>query len=236
MSSAANLIGEDDHACFDQALLASLVALSNDAITSIDRDGKITSWNKAAEQLYGYGADEIIGSHISLFLPSDRAWEEAALLDRVWSGETVAKHQSQRRGKGGEIVDISATLTPIRDGNRIVGSYNIIKNMTPEKTAQAELERLTAENRQFSRWHALVSGIDVGAQSEQLAQGRLLTLSVREREVFLHIVTGCTSKGTGRSLGISPRTVEIHRANILRKLNAKRVFDLVRIAVSAGLL
>ena len=96
-------------------LLASIVESSDDAIFSKTLDGIITTWNKAAERIYGYQAGEIIGQHVSLLMPRDRVNETAKILERIRNGERVDHYETTRRTKDGAAIAISLTVSPIHD-------------------------------------------------------------------------------------------------------------------------
>jgi PAS domain S-box-containing protein len=102
-------------------LLASIVESTDDAIISKTLDGVITTWNKAAEQIYGYTADEMIGHSISLLMPPDRPNEMVEILDRIRAGERTDHYDTTRRRKDGAIIAISLTVSPIYDATGVVG-------------------------------------------------------------------------------------------------------------------
>ncbi len=95
-----------------RALLAAIVDSSDDAIVSKTLDGVITSWNRGAERLFGYAADEAIGRHISLIIPDDRGAEEDDVLARIRRGERVDHFETVRRTKDGRRIPISLTVSP----------------------------------------------------------------------------------------------------------------------------
>jgi diguanylate cyclase (GGDEF)-like protein/PAS domain S-box-containing protein len=123
-----------------QALLASIVASTDDAILSETLEGIITSWNRAAEAIYGYRADEVEGRHISVLVPPDRPDDVPELLRRVGQGEAIVRHETTRRRKDGTLVDVSLTISPLRDGHgTIVGASTIGRDITERKLAEAAL-------------------------------------------------------------------------------------------------
>jgi PAS domain S-box-containing protein len=124
--SVAARPGRPGHRAVGSKLLASIVDSSDDAILSKTLDGIITSWNKAAERIYGYQAEEIIGRSVSLLIPPDRPDEMAEILDRIRIGERVGHYETTRRGKDGATIAISLTVSPIRDASGgIVGASSI---------------------------------------------------------------------------------------------------------------
>ena len=96
-------------------LLAAIIDSSDDAIISKSLDGVITSWNRSAERLFGYTAEEALGRHITLIVPSDRRNEEAMILDRLRRGERVDHFETVRVRKDGKTLDISLTISPVKD-------------------------------------------------------------------------------------------------------------------------
>src|SRR6185503_2003759 len=100
-----------------EALLAAIVDSSNDAIVSKDLDGVITTWNKAAERMFGYTAVEAVGQAILIIIPPDRAHEEAEILDRIRRGERLENYATVRRRKNGDLVDVSITVSPVQDSS-----------------------------------------------------------------------------------------------------------------------
>lgn len=124
------------------AFLASIVASSDDAIMSKTLDGRITSWNPAAERLFGYSAEEAVGRPMTLIFPEGAEQEEASILERIGRGEFVNHFQTRRRRKDGSLVDVSVTISPILDPDgRIVGASKIARDITELKRGHEELQR-----------------------------------------------------------------------------------------------
>src|ERR1035437_7309488 len=131
--------------------LAAIVNSSDDAIISKDLTGIITSWNAAATGLFGYQPHEIIGKSVLMLIPPELLFEEPEILRKVTSGEQIEHFETRRRRKNGELVDISLTISPIRDNSgRIVGISKIARDITQRKNAEAALfesERIAAIGR-----------------------------------------------------------------------------------------
>ncbi len=122
--------------------LAAIIESSDDAIMSIDLDATITSWNAGAERLYGFAAEEIIGSSVTLLLPQDRSEEEHAILSRIRGGERVEPYETVRLHKSGANIDVSLTVSPVRDAaGQIVGASKIARDIRAKKDAE-NLQRL----------------------------------------------------------------------------------------------
>ncbi len=129
----------------DEALsrLVSIVESSDDAIISKTLEGVIQSWNSAAERLFGYAAQEVIGQPISILVPSDRPDEVPAILERLKRGERVAHFETVRRRKDGREIPVSLTISPIRDAaGTIVGASAISRDITERKQAEEQLRQL----------------------------------------------------------------------------------------------
>ena len=131
--------------------LADIVASSEDAIISKDLNGRITSWNKAAERLFGYASEEIIGQPITVLIPSDRHHEEPVILERIRRGESLDHYETVRRRKDGTLFDISLTVSPIKDENgNVIGASKIGRDITDRvqdqkrRTAQYKVASLLA--------------------------------------------------------------------------------------------
>jgi PAS domain S-box-containing protein len=120
--------------------LAAIVESSDDAIISKDLNGVIASWNHGAEQLFGYRDSEIIGKPITLLIPPDRHDEEAVILPRIRRGERIEHYETVRRRKDGSLLDISLSVSPIKDAKgRIIGASKIARDITRRKQIEAAL-------------------------------------------------------------------------------------------------
>jgi PAS domain S-box-containing protein len=124
-------------------LLAAIVDSSDDAIVSKNLDGIITSWNKSAEHLFGYSPEEAIGQHISFIIPADRRDEEVMILGRLRRGERIEHFDTVRVRKDGTLIDISVTISPVRDAaGRVIGASKVARDITERRqTEQALAER-----------------------------------------------------------------------------------------------
>ena len=128
------------------AWLAAIVASSDDAIVSKTLDGVITSWNSAAERLFGYIAAEAVGRHINILAAPGRESEMPAILERLRRGERIDHYETVQRRKDGSTVDVSLTISPIRDaGGIIVGASKIARDISARKQWDSERELLLRE-------------------------------------------------------------------------------------------
>jgi PAS domain S-box-containing protein len=120
--------------------LASIVESSDDAIISKDLDGIIRTWNSGAERLFGYSAAEVIGKPVTILFPPGREDEEPGILARIRRGERTHHYETVRRRKDGGLLDISLTVSPVRDaGGNIIGASKIARDITGRKDAERKL-------------------------------------------------------------------------------------------------
>jgi PAS domain S-box-containing protein len=132
-------------------LLSAIVDSSDDAIISKDLDGIITSWNKGAEVLFGYSAEEAIGRPVTILLPADRLDEEPQILARLKNGERMNHFETVRQRKDGTLLDISLTISPVRDSSgTVVGASKIARDITDSKRMEAEMRRVNRDLEQFA--------------------------------------------------------------------------------------
>jgi PAS domain S-box-containing protein len=126
--------------------LASIVDHSNDAIIGKALDGTIVNWNKGAERVYGYSASEVIGKPVSILLPPDRVQELPPIMARLERGETISREETVRRRKDGSLVDVSLTISPIKDAKgQVVGASTITHDITERKRAEEAIRRANEE-------------------------------------------------------------------------------------------
>ena len=124
----------------DSLRLSAIVESSDDAIISKTLEGIITSWNKAAERIFGYAAQEVIGLPISVLFPPDRAEEEQEILARLRKGERIDHYETERIRKDGRLLNVSLTVSVIKDNSgRIIGASKIARNITERKQAEKAL-------------------------------------------------------------------------------------------------
>jgi PAS domain S-box-containing protein len=135
-----------------RARLAAIVESSDDAIVSKTLDGVITSWNPAAERLFGFTATEAVGRSITLIIPPERHEEETQILNRIRKGERLAHYETVRRRRDGALLNISLTVSPVIDAQgRIVGASKIARDITERKQADEALARLFKEAQEANR-------------------------------------------------------------------------------------
>ena len=146
-------VGRLQRAEADAQRLAAIVQSSHDAIVGKTLDGRITSWNAAAQALFGWSASEAIGQPVQMLIPADRRDEEMRILADLAQGCVVPPFDTRRLAKDGRLLDLSVTISPIRDAaGRIVGGSKIARDNSPVRQAdqaRRRAEQLEAENRQI---------------------------------------------------------------------------------------
>jgi PAS domain S-box-containing protein len=191
-------------------LLAAIVDSSDDAIVSKTLDGIITSWNASAERLFGYTASEAVGRHISLIIPVDRADEERIIIEKIRRGEQIEHFDTVRLCKHNKLLDISLTISPIRDASgKIIGASKIARDISARK----QIERRLRESEE--RYRTLADALDTQVQfrTQELEKrnselrdlsGRLMeSQDVERRHIAreLHDSAGQTLAALGMNLG-----------------------------------
>jgi PAS domain S-box-containing protein len=127
------------------ALLVAIIDSSNDAIIGKDLNSIVTSWNRGAENLFGYSAAEMIGQSITRLIPPDRQQEEFDIIERVKRGESIRHFETQRVARDGRLIDISVTISPIRNaGGQVVGASKVARDVSERKQAEEAAALLAA--------------------------------------------------------------------------------------------
>jgi PAS domain S-box-containing protein len=127
----------------ETARLASIVESSSEAIISKDLNDIIRSWNKGAQKLFGYAADEVIGKPVTILIPEERLDEELGIIERLKRGERIEHYDTVRRRKDGGDIDISLAVAPIRDkAGKVIGASKIARDISERKRAETEREEL----------------------------------------------------------------------------------------------
>jgi PAS domain S-box-containing protein len=138
--STRNVVERDLQAERTTGLLAAIVDSSEDAIISKNLDGTITTWNKSAERIFGYSAEEAVGQPITLIIPQDRRDEETQILERLRRGERIEHFETVRIRKNGNPVHISLTISPVKDSHgRIIGASKVARDITERKQGEQAL-------------------------------------------------------------------------------------------------
>jgi PAS domain S-box-containing protein len=161
--------------------LAAIVETSGDAILSKDLDGIVTSWNRGAERVFGYTAEEMIGAPITLLIPPECHDEEPGILERVRRGERIGPYETVRRRKDGSLVDISLVVSPVKDSaGKVIGASKVARDITERKQLHARQELLAQEIQHrtknlFAVVLAVVARSFVGKHTVKDAQSAVLS-------------------------------------------------------------
>lgn len=123
------------------AMLAAIIDSSEDAIISKTLDGNITSWNKAAEKMFGYTEEEIVGQHIFILIPENRRQEEDMIISKLRKGEKIEHYETMRRTKSGKEIHLSLSISPIQGPKGIVGASKIARDITRQKETEMLLRQ-----------------------------------------------------------------------------------------------
>ena len=191
---------------------AAVVESSAEAILSQDAQGIITSWNRAAEQLFGYRATEVMGKHVSLLVPPEQADEIPAIMSRLLSGEHIQNYLTERVHKNGTRLTVDLSISPIRNQHgEIIGASTIAQDITPQKRAEEALFK----NEKLAMAGRLAASIAHEINNPLEAIGNLLYLARRDQS------------RSGEYLAMAEREVQ-RLANI-----AQQTLGLVREAASA---
>lgn len=149
---ARGTLSEEEPAAADvgrppaEGWLASIVDWSHDAIVSKDLNSTITTWNKAAERLFGYTAEEAVGSSVMMLIPDHLRGEEEDIIARIKAGTAVQTYETVRRRKDGTLVEVSLTISPIRAANgRIIGASKIARDISSARESEKRIRVLMAE-------------------------------------------------------------------------------------------
>jgi PAS domain S-box-containing protein len=167
------------------ASYGSIVESSDDAIVSKNLDGIITSWNRGAERIFGYTAEEAIGQPITIVIPLDRQDEERTILTRIRRGERIEHFETIRQRKHGSLISISLTISPVKDSKgKIVGASKIARDITEQKRSQEQIATLAREAEHRSKnllanVQAMVNLSQAGAVGElkKALEGRIQALA-----------------------------------------------------------
>lgn len=169
------------------AWLAAIVEGSEDAIVSKALDGTVLSWNAGAQKLFGYTPEEMVGASITVIIPADRLHEEEAIIARIKAGERTEHFETVRRRKDGSLVDVSLTVSPVRDAQgKLLGASKVARDISQSRQMAEKQNLLLREmNHRIKNLFALASGLvslcGRGADSvEKLMQdlqGRLVALA-----------------------------------------------------------
>ncbi len=183
----------------DQSFLGALVESADDAIIGKDLDGIVTSWNPAAENLYGYKAAEMIGKPIALLVPPDHSDEEPQILERIRRGEKIRHYETQRIRRDGRVIDVSLTVSPIYDSlGRIIGASKIARDISDRKRLESR-EQKVLRDAQSARQQAELAWQQ--AEQANKAKDEFLAMVSQELRTPITAIMGWTRMMIAGQLG-----------------------------------
>ena len=187
----------------DARHFAAIVASSDDAIVSKDLDSIVTSWNAAAERMFGYSAAEIIGQSVRVIIPDERQHEEDDVLTRIRAGWRIEHFETIRRAKDGTLVPVSLTISPIRNERGVViGASKIARDITARIRADEERLRLLESARSANRLkdeflatlsHELRTPLNAIVGYSRMLQGGMMTSGEKQRGALDTLVRNAAS-------------------------------------------
>jgi len=191
-------ITERRHARESLLRLAAIVESSSDAITGNTLDGTIFTWNPGAQKLFGYSAAEAIGRHISIVIPGDRKDEVPQILEKISRLESTENYETVRLDSAGKSIDVSITVSPIKDGGgNVIGASTIARDITEQKRAEAQLKTLAADllhsNRELQDFASVASHDlqeplrKIQTFADDLVENSVTTLSEENRDSLKRI-------------------------------------------------
>ncbi|MGE5157263.1 MAG: PAS domain S-box protein [Gemmatimonas sp.] len=177
-----------DHHAARERLFSAVVESSNDAIVIESLDGTITEWNPGAERLFGYSAQEAVGRNIDLIVPTDRGEEVQAILRRITRGEGIEHHETMRRRKDGDLVQVSLSISPIRNAaGEIIGASKIARDITELRQTELALrQQLEERERIFENSQDLILVMDAGGALVQVSPSCETILGFKPEEMIGH--------------------------------------------------
>src|SRR6202049_2779612 len=187
--------------------LASIVESSGDAIFGETLQGVVPSWNNSHENLFGYTADEVLGTSLSLMIPPDRQKEVVEISERLMEGEVVKNYETTRVRKDGTHIEVSVTVSPIRDLNgRIIASSTIVHDITEQKRSVEELATRSRELEGSNKELATRSRELEGSNKELATRSRELERSNKELATRSRELEGSNEE-------LATRSRELERSN-----------------------
>ena len=207
-----------------QSYLSAIVESAEDAIVTKTLDGVITSWNPGAESLLGYSAKEVVGKPVTILIPTDQQNEETTILEKLRRGEPTANYETKRIRKDGKIIDVSVTVSPVRDARgRIIGASKVARDISRRK--RLELERIYLLNQERAA--------RAEAQAANRIKDEFLAFLSHELRTPLNAVLGWTSiLETRTDEDLVARAIAVIKRNAeAQKRMIEDLLDLARILV-----
>jgi PAS domain S-box-containing protein len=199
--------------------LAAIVECSDDAILSTDLEGMVQSWNPAAERMFGFTAEEMLGRAVTMFLPADRMDEEERIRQSLETGERLVHFETRRMTTTGAVLSVSLTASPLRDAaGRVIGTARILRDITEQKRASEALSR--------------VSGMLIAAQEEERARiARELHDDIGQRVALLSVHMQDNSAGARADTEQQLRELAVAVQSLSHELHTPKL-ELLGVATS----
>jgi PAS domain S-box-containing protein len=215
--------------------IAAIVESSEDAIVAKNLDSIITSWNQGAERLFGYTAEEAIGKPVTMLIPTERHDEEPTILARIRRGERVEHYETLRQRKDGSIVEISLTISPVRNPEgKIIGASKIARDITERRQAEERQRLLLREmDHRVKNLFALSSGmVALSARSAKTPQQ--LSLAVQDRLAALAKAHALTLQKPSEDGHRTEQSITLHAllGTILLPYGGRTDDDRARVVIS----
>ncbi|PZM13941.1 PAS domain S-box protein [Rhizobium tubonense] len=208
------LVDLSERASVDEAAqrFAAIVESSDDAILAKDLNGTIISWNRGAERLFGYTAEEAIGRHVVMLIPLDRHNEETDILSRIRRGERIDHYETIRRRKDGSLIEISLSVSPIRNREgRVIGASKIARDITERRRAEEQQHLLIREmDHRVKNLFTLASSV-VSLSARSASTPAELASAVRARLSALAQAHALTVPSTSEATGRTEQATTLHR-------------------------
>jgi PAS domain S-box-containing protein len=215
--------------------IAAIVESSEDAVLTKDLNGRITSWNQGAGRLFGYAADEVIGQPVTILIPAERHDEEPDIIARIRRGERIDPYETVRQRKDGSRVDISLTVSPVRNPEgRIIGASKIARDITGRRRAEEQQRLLLREmDHRVKNLFALAGGV-VTLSARSAVTPEELALAVRDRLMALARAHALTLPVTSEGGKRTEQSTTLHALirTILSPYEGQTDNDIARLAIS----
>ena len=201
--------------------LQAIIESADDAIISKTLDGTLTSWNKSAEQIFGYTADEAVGQSVLMLIPEHLRGEESMILSKIRAGERVEHYQTQRRAKGGRLIDVSLTVSPIKDeSGKVIGASKILRDVTLQKRIEAERDALLSREKEAREQ----------AEMASRAKDEFLGLLSHELRTPLNSILGWTRILSTHNLDETAAAQALETIDRNAKLQARLIDDMLDVS------
>lgn len=201
--------------------LEAIIESADDAIISKTLDGTLTSWNKAAYEIFGYTADEAVGQSVLMLIPKHLRDEEVMILDRIRNGERISHYETKRRAKDGRLLDVSLTVSPIKNEDGVViGASKILRDITRQKQIEEERDALLTREKEAREQ----------AENASRAKDEFLGLLSHELRTPLNSILGWTRILSSHALDDTAAEQALETIDRNAKLQARLIDDMLDVS------